>query len=184
MTSAEQPDRADWIVHGLAVGGLAGLATGLVAGAGARLVMRIFAMAVDRPTEFTPGGTMVIVTFGVMVGPAAAVGYVALRRMLPGSWPIRGLVYGALLAALVVLAFSATPADEALSDPVLGTALFALLAIPIGVASAGATRLLDGRVAVPTEKPSGLVVVGALIGVVGALMLGSIVLSVASGLLS
>lgn len=179
-----QPDRADWIVRSLALGGLAGLVTGVVAGAGARLAMRMFALAVDRPTEFTPGGTMVIVTFGLMVGPGVAVGYVALRRVLPGSWPIRGLVYGALLAALVVLAFSATPADEALSDPALGTALFAVLAIPIGVASAGATRWLDRHVALPTAKPSGLVVVGALIGVAGALILGSIVLSLASGLLS
>jgi hypothetical protein len=50
--------------------------------------------------------------------------------------------------------------------------------------SAGATWWLDSRVALPTAKPSGLVVVGALIGVVGALMLGSILLSVASGLVS
>jgi hypothetical protein len=184
MTIAGQPDRADWIVRGLALGGLAGLATGAVAGTGARLVMRGFAVAVDRPTEFTPGGTMVILTFGLIVGPAAAVGYVALRRLLPGSWPVRGLSYGALLAVLVALAFSATPADEALPDPVLGTVLFAALAIVIGVVSAGATRWLDGRVLVPSAKPSGLVVVGAWIGVVGALMLGSIVLSVVSGLSS
>lgn len=184
MTFADQPDRADWIVRSLAVGGLAGLASGLVAGVGARLVMRIFAMAVGQQPEFTSGGTLVILTLGLMVGPAVGVGYSALRRVLPGPWPIRGLGYGALLAALVVLSFNATPADEGLSDPALGSVLFATLALVIGVVSAGATALLDGRVAVPTAKPSGLVVVGALIGAVGALMLGSILLSVTSGLVS
>jgi hypothetical protein len=181
---AGQPDRADFIVRGLALGGLAGLVSGAVAGAGARLAMRLFAVAIDQPTAFTVSGTMVIVTFGLIVGPAAAVGYVALRRVLPGPWPIRGLAYGALLAAFVLASFSANGAGEALPDSVLGTALFAALALVIGVVSAGATWWLDSRVALPTAKPSGLVVVGALIGVVGALMLGSILLSVASGLVS
>jgi hypothetical protein len=184
MTIVGEPDRADWIVRSLALAGLAGLAIGPLAGVGARLVMRIFAVAVGQRPEFTSEGTILILTVGLIVGPAAGVGYVALRRVLPGPWPIRGLGYGALLAALVVMSFNATPADEGLADPALGSVLFATLALVIGVVTAGGTAWLDSRVAVPSAKPSGLVVVGSLIGGVGALMLGSILLSVASGLVS
>ena len=179
MTIAGQPDRADWIVRGLALGGLAGLATGAVAGAGARLAMRVFAVAVDRPTEFTPGGTMFILTFGLIIGPGAAVGYVAVRRFLPRPWPLRRLAYAVLLAGFVVLAFNSTPAEEALSDPGLGTTLFTTLAVVVGLVAASTTSWLDARLGLP---PGRLIVVGALIGVVGAMMLGSIVLTVASGL--
>jgi len=176
--TVDAPDRADWIVRGLALGGLAGLAIGPLAGAGARIVMRVFAVAVDRPIEFTFGGTVGLIVFGVILGPAAAIGYVAVRRFLPGPWPLRGLAYGVLLAGLVGLAFSSAPAGEALPDPALGTTLFASLAVVVGFVSASATSWLDTRLGVP---PSRLVVVGALIGVVGAFLLFSLVWSVLLG---
>lgn len=178
-----QPDRADLIVRGLAIGGYAGLVSGLAAAAGARLAMRTFALAIDQPPSFTFEGTMVIVMFGLIVGPAVAVGYVAIRRLLPGPWPVRGLAYGAILAAFVAFAFGNGPVDEALADPGLGTRLFAGVAVVLGLVIAGATSWFDGRVAIPRSAPSRSTALGALVGGMGLLIGGSLILSVVSAAL-
>ena len=179
-----QPDRADWIVHGLAVGGFAGLIGGMVAGGSARLAMRVFAVSVEHPTDFTIGGSAVIMISGMIIGVAVGVAYVAARRVLPGPWAVRGLFFGALMAALVLLGFANTPPDEAVPDPVLGAALFALIALEVGVVTAAAASWLDKRLVAPVGTPSGSLVLGALIGTVGALELTAFVVQLAGALIS
>ena len=178
---AAPPDRADWIVRGLAVAGLAGILACIAGGVGARMAMRLFAIAVGQSTAFTIEGSMFIVVFGLLFGPALAVGYVLVHRVVPGPWPLRGLLYGAALAGLEVLAFSGAPVDEAGPNPTLGTGLFATLAVLLGLVIAGATAWLERRLATPAATPGLLTGVGALIGALGALLLSALLLSAAIG---
>lgn len=177
-----QPDRADWMVRGLALAGFGGLVGGLVAAAGGRLAVRVFAVATGQSTTFTTEGSMVIVFFGLLFGPAVAVGYVLVRPLLPGPWPVRGLLYGLALAALVALSFSGTPVDEAAPDRSLAIALFGTLAMILGAVTAGVTAWLDPRLPVPVTTAGRGIGLGALIGIVGALLLFSILLSSVIGL--
>jgi hypothetical protein len=177
-----QPGRADWMVRGLALAGFGGLVGGLVAGALGRLAMRIFAVAVGQPTTFTTEGSMVIVFFGLLFGPAVAVGYVLVRPFLPGPWPIRGLLYGLALAGLVALSFSGAPIEEAAPDRSLAIILFAMLALILGLVTAGVTAWLDPRLPVPVTTAGRGIGLGALIGIVGALLLFSILVGGVIGL--
>ena len=101
--------------------------------------------------------------------------------MVPGPWLLRGLLYGAAIAGLVILIFSGTPIDEAGPSPTLGAGLFATLAVLVGVVIAGVTAWLEQRLAVPSVTPSIFNVVAALIGALGALLLAALLLSAAIG---
>jgi hypothetical protein len=134
------------------------------------------------PTIFTVEGSMAIAFFGLLMGPALAVGYVLVRPVLPGPWPVRGLLFGVALGALVVLAFSGAPVDEAGPDPALAGKLFAGLAVILGPVIALFVSWLDPRMPVPVSTAGPVTGAGALLGVVGALLLSSMLLSALIGL--
>jgi hypothetical protein len=97
------------LIAALGVGALVGL---VVAGGGARLAMRLVALADDREDfgaitgsgafvgEITLGGTVAVLLTGLALGIVGACVYVALRPWLPARWQYRTLVF-----VLVVLGF-------------------------------------------------------------------------------
>jgi hypothetical protein len=96
----------------LGVGALVGL---VVAGGGARLAMRLIALADDREDfglsteggdtvgEVTLEGTLFVLFTGLVLGTVGAFLYLALRRWLPGRPLLRSLSF-----ALVILGFGLT----------------------------------------------------------------------------
>lgn len=89
-----------------------GIGGGAVAGLGARLAM--YAMrrmngshngemthAGATVGRWTAGGTRDLVLLGVINGAGGGAVYLLLRRLLPGRWPVRGMLFGVLLLALV-----------------------------------------------------------------------------------
>ena len=120
-----------------------GFAGGLVAGLGAR-GMRLIGMAAGdmaqgtAPTgeivgRFTWLGTLGILEFAVIVGIAAGLYYVWIRRFVPLSGLMKGLAFGGIL--LTTLAIELMLSDEFafFRPPILGVSLFALLPLVFGV---------------------------------------------------
>ena len=89
----------------VSAGVLAGLAAGIVAGLGARLAMRMVALGVADGVGITPdftiGGTLVIVVTGMILGAAAGLAFGLVADRLPGPRPLRGLVFAAILLAVI-----------------------------------------------------------------------------------
>ena len=132
------------------------LAAFVVTGIGGRIVMRIIAIADPyTQTEFG-GGTMLIVAVGgTVAGVVGALGgllFVAVRRLLPGSWVWKGLGFSVLWLVAAGWLFFAPIQFESFSDfepPVLGMGLFAGLYFLYGVALAGLVKLLNQRLPGP-----------------------------------
>jgi hypothetical protein len=109
----------------LAVAVGAGLAAGvLVAGAGGRLIMRLLAVTADERArglqteaeetvgQITTGGTVSFIIFtALFFGLASGVLYVLIRRWLPGG-RLGGLVFGALLLAILATRVEPLRADN------------------------------------------------------------------------
>lgn len=113
-------------------GVLAGVAAGVVWGVGARLAMRLVAVADGRPTEFSVGGTLVIVITGMMFGLPLGLLFATVRGHLPGSGIGRGISFGVILAVLLLVPVIALGASDLGRDPLdapvlLGAALFSAL---------------------------------------------------------
>ena len=121
----------------VAVGALAGV---ISAGVGARVVMRIIALAnPDRDGvltdaeatvgDITFGGTMNLLLLGTIAGVMGGVAYLGLRRWLPVPAAWKGLTYG-IVSLLTVgqLLFDRNNADFQIFEPVLMViALFSVL---------------------------------------------------------
>jgi hypothetical protein len=96
-----RPDWRDWR-DALALG--AGLGA-VVLGAGGRLAMRFYAIAVEQDPAFSLSGSMTVVLAGTVTGAATAVGFL-VTRMIPRVGPlIQVLVFwaGSLALALRLL---------------------------------------------------------------------------------
>jgi hypothetical protein len=129
----------------LLAGGIAGgFAGGLVAGLGARGAMRLIGMAAGEQAQgtaptgeivgrFTWLGTLGLLWFAVLVGIAAGLYYVWIRRFVPSSGLMKGLAFGGIL--LTTLAIELMLSDEFafFEPPILGVSLFALLPLVFGV---------------------------------------------------
>jgi hypothetical protein len=120
---------------------VAGVLAGIVWGAGARLVMRVVALVDGRPTEFSAGGTMVIVVVGMVFGVPLGLLYATVRRRLPGSRLAGGAVFGLTVAGLLILPFAALGAADLGGEPtdtpvLIGTGLFGALFVAHGVVMA------------------------------------------------
>jgi hypothetical protein len=112
----------------LAVAGIAGPLAGIGGAILARIAMRAFALAIDRPVEFTPAGTIGIVVFGVMLGALAGLLFAAVRRV-PGPWPVAGVLVGIAASVLLVVPILGGPGQEGSEDPLAARGLFAAVAI-------------------------------------------------------
>jgi hypothetical protein len=85
---------------------LAGAAVGAVLlGAGGRLVMSIFAIAIGRPSVFTFGGSMSVVLSGAMAGAIGGLLLALVHRFLRGGLWLRGLAFGVVCYLIAVPGF-------------------------------------------------------------------------------
>ncbi len=127
----------------MGVAALASLTAGLVAGIGARIIMRIVALTSHMPPTFTIPGTLNILFFGIIFGfavgflitflTAAASASPKASKYVPGPvW--RGLISGILLLLVRFPIFvSSDAADLALGIPLLNKITFGALVILYGL---------------------------------------------------
>jgi hypothetical protein len=73
------------------------VASGVLLGAMARLVMRGVALEADVPTGFSIGGSLEVVGFGAMVGTPVALLFALVRARVDLSRPWLGAIVGALV---------------------------------------------------------------------------------------
>lgn len=134
---------------------LSSMIAGLIAGIGARIVMRIVALTAHIPLQFTVA-TLNVVFVGFAIGFFAGFVYtliiVALssskkvRKYLPGPiW--RGLILGVLLLVifgLPSLLGPSSPGDDInLGIPLLNRGMFATLPLIYGITLGAAEKILD-----------------------------------------
>lgn len=127
------------------VGILAGSVAGLIAGIGARLVMRAMVLLTHQVPELS-AATIFVLAAGIMLGIAGGILYVPVRRYLPGSWLWKGGLFGILLFLLFGLPAFVLPVPQlgaqGLLDPQLvGKSLFVIVFLVYGVTLAG----VEGR---------------------------------------
>ncbi len=80
---------------------LVGLLAGAVfLGVGGRLVMRVIALATDRPPAASPSGTFTVLWMGMAAGVVGAVIHLLLVRFVPDREMLREGVFGAALCLL------------------------------------------------------------------------------------
>jgi hypothetical protein len=159
----------------------------VVFGLGSRLAMRVVGIAASpehlgEPTEFgtvgtvTLGGTLGLVIFGGVMGLFTGLGYLAIRRWLPGEWAVRGLLYGLLMLGPVgAFIVASSSSDFDLAAMALIVALFTAMIVGEGLAIAWSVERI-GRVALraPHPGPVGYAVLGTL-GALGYMWLGTVV---------
>lgn len=147
----------------LGVAALASVTAGLVAGIGARIIMRIVALISHMPPLFTIA-TLNILLDGIVFGFAAGFLLTLLtiavsaspkaRKYVPGPiW--RGLIWGVLLllvalpllfgseAEATLVGCPAIPTDLALGIPLLNRCMFGALIIIYGITLGIAEKLFD-----------------------------------------
>ncbi len=128
---------------GLFAGGVIGA---VVLGVGGRLVMRVVVIMAGGSAGFSVGGTLEVVTFGVLVGAVAGVGYLALRHVIPGHPALKGLIFGVLVyGALLLIPFESKNAAAGFPD-LLGAIvlMFGVLMVVFGtLLSLTIERLVD-----------------------------------------
>jgi hypothetical protein len=147
MQQATTPERM------FGIGALASLSAGLVAGIGARIIMRIVALTSHMPPGFSIEGTLNILFFGIVLG--FAVGFLItfltmvvsssskVRKYVPGPvW--RGLISGLLLLLVGFPLFVSSDAgDLALGIPLLNKIMFGALFIIYGLTLGIAEKAFD-----------------------------------------
>lgn len=140
----------------MAVAALASLSAGLLAGIGARIIMRIVALTSHMPSQFSIGGTLNILFAGIILGLVAGFIIVMLTaalstspkasKYLPGPiW--RGLIWGVLLLLLLgpplFLSSSFPNPDITFGIPLLNKSLFAALILLYGITLGVAEKVFD-----------------------------------------
>ena len=184
----------EWVTRSLAKGMLPGLVAGLiVGGVGSRLAMRIMALtsapaARGLETDFgatvgeiTVGGTLFLLIAGSILGMAGGILYLAIRGLLPGSWWLKGLVFGLLLLALAgrVLVDPGNPDFVILSPAGLAVTMFAALPILYGLLFVPLQRFLEPKIA-GVRRPA-LFIVPVAAALLPLVLLGGLGLIVIAG---
>lgn len=90
---------------------LRSVTAGLLLGVGARGLMRLIALEAGLPGSYSPGGSLEVVLFGLIIGAPVALGFQLIRPRIPLRRPLAGLALGS--AMLLVLAL--WPPDSARS---------------------------------------------------------------------
>lgn len=153
------------VAAGMAAGAFIG---GVVGGLGARISMRFVAILSGAQPGFSLGGTLMIVFIGAILGLIFGLVYSGIRRYLPGSGALNGLVFGAtLFLVFVVLPFWLMQEGElALVSPWMGILLFGPLPLAYGAVLAVLVTRLEARMA---ERESNRIGIGWL-ALYGALL--------------
>jgi hypothetical protein len=122
-------------LNNVIIGLVSGLIAGIVAGIGARLAMRFVAIAAEMTTDFTLGGTLFILILGAIAGAVFGLIFTAIGFFVSGNIILRGLIYGIILAVLLVfIPFLNAPEGElTFVSPAMGIALFAPIPIVYGL---------------------------------------------------
>ena len=147
----------------LGVGVLSGMGVGLAAAIGARIGMRLIAVALGRAPMFTTA-TFELLRDGLYDGILMGLLFVAIRRYLPGVGLVKGVAFGVLLLALALQPFVLPFLGELQDAPVLGSTLFAALFLATGIAEAAAVAGLERRLPAPRWRLASLVGYGLLTG--------------------
>jgi len=134
-------------VRAASIGALSGFMGGIVWGIGARIAMRIVALAAHQPTEFSGGGTLMILMVGAFFGVPAGLIFAVLRRSVRGSALRQGIALGSLalllLGPLIYQGFRGEATD--LNVVPLAIGLFGALFFVLGLATAFVYQPLDRR---------------------------------------
>jgi len=146
------------------IGALAGIAAGLLAGAGARIAMRMVADgvvdAVRRLPEFTLEGTAGIIIAGAIVGAPFGVLFEAIRERIPAPARWRGVIFSAVWLALIGPFFFSGEEFFTQGRILLFALLFPIYGIALGLALAPSRRIA-------TAMPLALQAIPATIALVG-----------------
>ena len=129
----------------LAIGAASGLIAGFGWGLGARLAMRIMAIAADRPTAFTLERTSFILLSGMFFGVPIGLIYCVVRKLVPGSGLRKGLSYGIVVLVCLAYPFYMGPLREeaVLGYQWLAIILFGGLFLIVGIVVAAVFAWLD-----------------------------------------
>jgi hypothetical protein len=116
-------------LHILSIAIFAGLLAGILPGIGARIAMRVVAIAAGRGTSFNlPVTLLVIVLPAATLGGIFALLYLGIRDYLPGTKRItKGIFFGALIFLLFAAPFFLVEAEfmrDIRLSPVVGRLLF------------------------------------------------------------
>jgi len=171
--------RIPQVLREVAAGSLAGIVVGIVVGGlGARLVMRLSALAAgsvvqgvttsngNRVGEITAAGTIGLIIFvGVFSGLFGGLLYASLRPWLAPFARWRGLAFGlGLLGFAGSLVLDAANSDFIiLRPPLLNVAMFAALFVIFGVALAPVFDRTLGALATGSVVSGGLTVLGTVL---------------------
>lgn len=91
------------IARQLWIGALSGALGGLIWGISAQVIMRFVANIVGQSLQFDPRDMLVMLPATTVLGALAGLPYAGLRRRLPKRTWLRGVVFGALLALILVV---------------------------------------------------------------------------------
>jgi len=136
------------------IGLLAGLIGGMVWGIGARIAMRIVALAAHKPTEFSLEGTALILLVGAFFGIPLGLLFAGVMTYLPGAGHRKGLSFGLLVLLIMAAPFYLGPlaAEAPLGLRFLGIAMFAALFVVCGTAVELAYQQLDRRLLTGAQR--------------------------------
>jgi hypothetical protein len=162
---------------------LAGMIGGIAWGVGARAAMRAIVLTTHQLPQFTLGGTLIILLVGVLFGVPAALVFVPVRRFMPGPAWRRGLVFGALVLAVVgTMLYRSGFQEEAPSASALSLAigLFGALFVLFGLVVAWVHEPLNRRLLAPGQGRVASILSALLlalplvleIGLISVMMLG------------
>ncbi len=119
----------------IGVGTLAGASAGLVTSIGARVNMRIIALATGSAFGLSVA-TFFILLAGVLYGILPGILYVGIKKYLPGARLLKGVTFGLLGSLFIGLPIFLLPDspenDFSIGPPLLGRSLFTALPIIYG----------------------------------------------------
>lgn len=172
---------------------LGGIGVGAVVfGLGSRLAMRFVGLVASPEhlgdqTAFgvvgkvTVAGVVGLVVFGAFAGLFTGLLYLGVRLWVPGTWLVRGLVFGLLLLPPVgIFILASSRADFGLTSPTLILAVFAAMIL---VEALGTAWLIEklGRDTLPApRRRAGAYVVLGVIASLGFVALAASVSNVVS----
>jgi hypothetical protein len=150
----------------------------LIGGVIARLSMRVVALLLGTPGDFSLGGTLGILMIGGVFGVIFGALYPLLRPFfrLSHLWP--GAAYGALWSLVVAFFFLNPEGELALISPWIGAALFVPIPILQGVGTAWLYARVERRMVGAPERSLPL---GWFVGLLVAIFLAAVGMSSLAG---